>query len=458
MPRPALLLALITLSSTPFHVMAQDRDLDVTVYTGLGLIRDMRTVELAKGRQTTTISRIAAQIDPTSAQIRSLTDPDRVSVLEQRFLYDPISAETLISRYIGKDIEIRPSDTEIPVKGRLLQVAGEVVLRMEDGRVEIFRPDAIRGFTLPEMPKEMVAEPTLSWLVDNTGAAGMRRMEISYLTGGMTWHAEYSAILNENDNNVLFSGWASIENQSGMTYDNASVTIVAGDVNRVQQDYPRPVMRAMPKMEMAMAGDMAPQFSEQGVFEYHAYTLERRATLDDKTTAQLALIPETRIQASRQYVYDGQMMGDAVQSRLRVENRKQTGLGRPIPNGVIRMYQQDAAGKRRFIGEDRVRDLAADETAYLTIGRAFDINGERTQTDARGLSNRSREESFRIVVRNHKKEPVTVKVVEHLGGPTWSIRQSSASFEKLDANTIEFQTSIAPDGESVVTYTVVYRW
>jgi hypothetical protein len=441
------------------RVAAQDRDLAVTVYSnGPGLIRDMRTMELAKGRSSLSLSRIASQIDPTSVRVRSLTAPDRVAVLEQRFHHDAITGEGILARYLNQEVELTVEGSDIPVKGRLLHVGGDVTLMREEGRIDIIRRDTIRRFSVPALPDGLTPEPTLAWLVDNTGSAGMHRLETAYLTQGMAWHAEYAAVIGENDQSMLFSGWASIDNRSGMTYDNATVTLVAGDINRVMP--PQPVMMRERAMLEAKAMDMmaAPQFAEQPLFEYHAYTLERRATLHDNGTVQLALLPDTRTQVTRQYVYDGGMRPEGVQTRVRLENKKEKGLGKAIPRGVVRLYQEDAQGGRQLIGEDQMKDLAPEETAYLTVGRAFDIVGERTQTDARGLSNRSREESYQIVLRNHKKERVSVRVVEHLSGPTWTISQSSQKYEKLNAQTIEFDVPVPPEGEATVTYSVVYRW
>ena len=443
---------------TALPAVAQDRDISVTVYSsGIGLIRDMRTLELPKGRSALSINRIAHQIDATSVRVRSLTTPDQVAVLEQRFQHDPINSQSLLQRYVNQQIELMVGDSDIPLQGRLLDASGDLVQLLDDGRIRIIRRDTVRGIGLPGLPAGMVTEPTLFWLVDNAGNAGTQRLEMGYLTGAMNWHAEYAAVINETDHTLLFSGWASIDNQSGLSYENAAITLVAGDVNRAPQ--PRPMMMKA-EGRMAMAADMgeASQFQEQQLFEYHAYSLDRRSTIGDNGTVQLSLLPETRAQATRQYVYDGAMNPDGVQTRLRLENKKAIGLGKAIPRGTVRMYQEDKQGKRQFIGEDRMKDLATDETAYLTVGRAFDIVGERTQTDARGLTNRSREESYSIVVRNHKKEAVSVKVMEHLQGPTWSISRSNQKYDKLNAQTIEFTAQVPPDGETTITYSVVYRW
>lgn len=456
---PALIgmISLVTgLRASP--VVAQDRDVTVTVYSsGLGLIRDMRTLDLPKGRSSVSVNRIANQIDPTSVRVRSLTAPDQVAVLEQRFQHDPINSESLLQRYLNQNIELLVGDSDIPMQGKLLDASGDLTQLLDDGRIRIIRRDTVRLFGMPGLPAGMVSEPTLFWLVDNAGTAGTQRLELSYLTGAMNWHAEYAAVINETDHTLLFSGWASIDNQSGISYENAAITLVAGEVNRAPQ--PVPMMMKTERV-MSMAADMggAPQFQQQQLFEYHAYTLDRRSTIGDMGTVQLSLLQETRAQATRQYVYDGAMDAEGVQTRLRLENKKAMGLGRAIPRGTVRIYQEDKQGQRQFIGEDRMKDLAVDEITYVTVGRAFDIVGERTQTDAHGLTNRSREESYQMVIRNHKKEAVSVKVVEHLQGPTWSISRSNQKYDRLDAQTIEFTAQLPPDSEATLSYSVVYRW
>lgn len=451
-----LVLMLAAFLAIPATGLAQDRDLSITVYTnGLGLIQEVRPTELAKGRSVVTLPSVATQIDPTSVRVRSLTAPDRVSILEQRYTYDLLNADAVLGRYVDREIALYVTGSETPIRGRLLSLGTEVILACEDSSIDIIRRDAIQRYNVAKRPEGLVTAPTLTWVVDNKGNTGPHRIEVSYLTEGMSWHVEYTAVVHPKEKDVMLSAWASIDNRSGAWFDNAALTLVAGDVNRVQQE--RPVRyRAM---AMAAEAGADRQFNEQQIFEYHTYTLDRRATLENNGTAQLAMLPDTRVKVKKYYVYDGAQMPASVLTRLRLENRKQVGLGIPLPRGKVRMYQEQENGQRLFIGEDALNDLAKDEAAYLTVGRAFDIAGERTQAATRQLSKQSREESFQIVLRNHTADAVTVKVVEHLNNaPNWFIRQSSQPYEKVDARTIEFDVSVPKDGETTVTYTVVYRW
>ncbi len=451
-----LYIATIVLLS-PRCIFAQDREQAITVYSnGLGLVRDMRTIELPRGQSTVTIAQVAAEVDPTSVRIQSLTAPEELSILEQRYTYDMVSGNLILSRYLNRDIQLITGDSDIPVTGRLLHAdTDQVTLQLGDGRVEIIRRAVIQRISLPSLPEDLVTTPTLTWLLDNDRKAGMHRLELSYLTNGLTWHAEYTALMNETNTEMILSGWATVDNQSGATYENTAITLVAGDPNRVSS--PQPVMAKRSRMVMEMA-DAAPQFNEQALFEYHTYTLERRATIGDRASVQLTLFEDTAGQISKQYVYDGMMAPQGVQTRVRFENKENMGFGKPIPRGTIRLYHKDAQGKSQFVGEDRVKDLARDETVYLTIGRAFDIAGERIPINNRALSKRSREEQYRIVLNNHTDEGVSIRVVEHLNQQTWSISESSIPFEKLNANTIEFDVPVPSDGEAEVTYTIVYRW
>ena len=453
---PLLCIATIVLSC-PQCVFAQDREQAITVYSnGLGLVRDMRTIELPRGRSTVTIPQVAAEIDPTSVRIQSLTAPEELSILEQRYTYDIVTGNLILAGYLNQDIQLIIGDSDIPVTGRLLHAdRDQLTLQLEDGRVEIIRREVIQRISLPALPEDLVTTPTLTWLLDNNRKAGMHRLEITYLTGGLTWHAEYTALMNETNTEMTLSGWATIDNRSGATYDNASITLVAGDPNRVSSPQPMMARKSMMQLERANA---APQFNEQNLFEYHTYTLDRRATIVDKASVQLTLFKDTTGNISKQYVYDGMMAPQGVQTRIRFQNKENMGFGKPIPRGTIRLYQQDAQGKPQFVGEDRVKDLARDETVYLTVGRAFDLAGERIQTNSHALSKRSREEQIRIVLRNHTDEDVSIRVVEHLNNQTWSISESSNPYERLNAHTIEFNVPVQTDGEVEVTYTVVYRW
>lgn len=453
---PLLCIATIVLSC-PQCVFAQDREQAITVYSnGLGLVRDMRTIELPRGRSTVTIPQVAAEIDPTSVRIQSLTAPEELSILEQRYTYDIVTGNLILAGYLNQDIQLIIGDSDIPVTGRLLHAdRDQLTLQLEDGRVEIIRREVIQRISLPALPEDLVMTPTLTWLLDNNRKAGMHRLEITYLTGGLTWHAEYTALMNETNTEMTLSGWATIDNRSGATYDNASITLVAGDPNRVSSPQPMMARKSMMQLERANA---APQFNEQNLFEYHTYTLDRRATIVDKASVQLTLFKDTTGNISKQYVYDGMMAPQGVQTRIRFQNKENMGFGKPIPRGTIRLYQQDAQGKPQFVGEDRVKDLPRDETVYLTVGRAFDLAGERIQTNSRALSKRSREEQIRVVLRNHTDEDVSIRVVEHLNNQTWSISESSNPYERLNAHTIEFNVPVQTDGEVEVTYTVLYRW
>jgi len=449
----AVYIAMIVFFS-PQDLFAQDREQAITVYSnGLGLVRDMRTIELPRGRSTVIISQVAAEIDPTSVRIKSLTAPEELSILEQRYTYDLVSGNLILSRYLNQDIQLITGDSDIPVTGRLLHVdMDQVSLQLEKGRVEIIRRAAIQRISLPAVPEDLVTTPTLTWLLDNDRKAGMHRLELSYLTNGITWHAEYTALMNESNTEMTLSGWATIDNNSGSTYDNTAITLVAGDPNRVSA--PPPVRR---RENVFLRTSSSPQqFTGQVLFEYHAYALERRATIEDRSSVQLTLFEDTTGKISKQYVYDGLRVPQGVQTRIRFENKENMGFGKPIPRGIVRLYHQDGQGNPQFVGEDRVKDLAKDETVYLTVGQAFDLAGERIQTSMRALSKNSSEEQYQIVLRNHSDEMVSIKVVEYMRGPTWAITESSRPYEKLNANTIEFDVSVPSDDEAEVTYTVVY--
>jgi hypothetical protein len=277
---------------------------------------------------------------------------------------------------------------------------------------------------------------------------------VSYMTDGVTWHAEYVAVSSPDDKSLDLSGWVSIENQSGITYQGAKLKLVAGDVNVIR---PKLYRGGMAEDSQALAVAAAPQFEEKSFFEYHMYTLTRSSTLRNNQTKQISLFPPAAAKAEKLYVYDGAQDAGKINVRLECKNSKADGLGLPLPKGKVRVYKKDGDGSLEFIGEDEIDHTPADERIRLSLGNAFDLSGERVQKDTRKTGNRSRQDVIEIKLRNHKKEPVQITVVEHFWGD-WKIDPATHPFVKKDASTAEFKVPVAMDGESVLTFTVNTKW
>ena len=426
-----------------------EREISLTVYNqSLGLVREIREMTLAKGTNRMEFVDVASGIEPTSVHFRALTAPDAVSILEQNYEYDLIGSTKLMGKYIGKRIGLFAKENKVH-EGRLLSfVQGDIVLEPDEGGIEIVKPDVVEYVLFPDLPEGLVMQPTLVWLLESQ-RAGRHRVEVSYLTSGIDWHAEYVAVSQKEDTELLLNAWVSIDNRSGATYEDARVKLVAGDVHRVS-----PIRPERGAMEYAvMAKRAAPQFEEKAFFEYHLYTLGRRTTVKDNQIKQISLFPGAQVRTKKVYEYDGARDRESVKVKLTFRNSASDGLGMPLPEGVLRLYKEDDDGALEFVGEDRIEHTPRDEEVEVIAGNAFDLVGERKVLEHRRISDRAYEEKVEIALRNHKESRVEITVTEHIWG-TWKIQRTSHEFERKDAYTVEFKVPVEEDGEVKVTYTV----
>jgi hypothetical protein len=432
----------------------------VTIYNqDLGLVKDVRELEFQKGKSIIKFTDVASQIDPTSVHFKPVDTSDRVSILEQNYQYDLVSSSKILQKYVDKEIELftkssGPKGEEKSYKGILLSYSNEnVTIQEPGGAIRIIRLDDVRDLYFPTLPEGLITRPTLVWLLDSD-VSGKRKAEVSYLTNGINWHAEYVAVVDQKDQNLELAGWVSIDNRSGATYEDAKVKLIAGEVHRVEEMAPMRMAKGGYALDVAQA---APQFEEKAFFEYHLYTLLRPATIKDNEIKQVSLFPSTNVKVKKIYTYDGARYDKKVRVELEFKNAQSEGLGMPLPQGKIRVYKADVDKSLEFVGEDRINHTPKDEKVRVFLGNAFDIVGERKKTDFKQITDDVTEESYQIKLRNHKEEAVEVVVVEHLYSYTeWEIRESTFPYEKKDANTIEFKIPLAKDQEVVLNYTVRY--
>ena len=448
---------------------AQNENMALTVYNqDLALVRDVRSLSLSAGVNEVRFADVAERIDPTSVHVRSLTDPTGTRILEQNFDYDLVGSQKVLEKYIDRTIGL-VTDDGTTYEGTLLSAQNDIVLQTETGIV-VVRRDAIRQFDFPELPEGLITRPSLVWLVE-TEQTGEQDIEVTYMTGGISWRADYVVQLNEDDTQADLNGWVTVENQSGATYENAKLKLVAGDVNVVQEKLG--VMRDAMAEEMAVA---APQVEERQLFEYHLYDVQRPVTVRNNQTKQIEFTSASGINVEKIFVYDGApgfgFYGYAITDPsygasstpdvniyLDMANSEENGLGIPLPAGRVRVYKADVDGTLQFIGEDEIDHTPRDEQVRLRLGNAFDIVGERRQTNFRKLGDDVIEESFEITIRNHKDEAVEVRVVEHMfRWSEWEITRESAEHTKLDQGTVEWRVNVPANGEATVTYTVRYEF
>jgi hypothetical protein len=448
---------------------------------GYAVVRHERDLSLERGRNTVRYTDVAALIDPTTVTFESLTDPKGTAVVEQNFQFDLVNQEKLLHKYIDRAItidQIRGSGVE-SFSGTLLSTAGALVLRREDGTIQTLPHNA--GARLPELPGGLITRPTLVWDIA-AGRAGMHKTRVSYQTTGIAWWADYNITYHEgahaNACSLDVGAWVSILNQSGATYADARLKLVAGDVQRVT-----PPGRVHPAgaPARALAQESRPAgFEEKAFFEYHLYTLGRETTLPDNSTKQIELFSTARgVPCEKTLVYYGAQPAygfgpNPVTDRnygtqgnrkvdvyLEFRNAKNHNMGMPLPAGRIRVSKLDAAdGMLEFIGEDAIDHTPANEKVLIRLGSAFDVVGERRQMNfSVDTSRRTMTEEIEVTLRNQKKEAVTVIVKENLyRWVNWNITQKTHDFQKQDARTVHFPVKIAAGGEMTVRYTVQYSW
>ena len=447
-----IMTAALLVSGEPAQA-ANRESVALTVYNqNFALVKDVRVVDVTRGRTEMRIDDVAASIDPTSVHFTALDHPDAVAVLEQNYVYDLADASRLLNRYLDRPVTVHLAEGGAQKTGALLsQNEGYLVLGTGKGASIVSRAE-VREVALGELPGGLVAKPALMWKLASE-RQGPERIELSYLTKNVTWHAEYVAVINAGDDGLILNGWVSLDNRSGADYENAKLKLVAGDVNRVRDEVHVHALRT--SAAMSYAQEAIPGFEERAFFEYHVYELSTPATVADRETKQLALFPSARVPAQTKLTYAG--TGGAIDSKVAIHlefmNSKEEGLGIPLPQGKIRVYKEDADGAIEFVGEDRIDHTPRDESVRLSLGSAFDVVGEKRQTEYRRISEKESEVSYAIEIRNHKDAAVEVAVIEHFYSD-WKITKSSQDFMKKDARTVEFPVKVPANGSMTVTYTV----
>ncbi len=433
--------------------------LELTVYNNdLALVKELRSIELERGVQEFSFTGVPERLLPQTVHFLSATDPEGTAVLEQNYRYDLLSRASLLERYRGKEVRALVDGewrtvrllahgtpaSESQALGRILEVDGQI---------------HIEGFILPELPEGLLLEPTLVWLLD-ARRGGMHDVELSYLTEGLSWRADYVAVVDQQ-NTLDLTGWVTLNNRSGMDYLDARLKLVAGDVHRVR---PRDIHIRGGREVMAMAAPGKGGFVEEEFFEYHLYSLGRPTSVLDNEQKQVELLHEAGVKAERRYLFESPLYQEDRQPRaisvvMEFSNEEGEGPGIPLPKGTVRVYQADQSGQLQFAGEDLIPHTPEGERVRLKLGEAFDLRGERVQTRFdQKMGRKLVERDFKITLRNHKDEAVEVDVIEQTPAyQEWSVRNASHSYEKLTSRQLLFRVEVPAKGETVLTYTLRTR-
>jgi len=455
----------------------------LTIYNqNFAVVRDTVPLDLKAGVTEARFTGMTAQAETDSVILRDPAGKVKFQILEQAYRNDPVSSGLMLQLNEGKTIDFyvrEPNKPDRTVQGTIIRSG---YLPGGAASQPIIEVDKKLQFSLPGEPifpalgDDTILNPTLSWTI-NAAEPARVDAELAYVTAGLTWQSDYNIVAAEKGDTIDIVGWVTFNNHSGTTFKQAKVKLMAGDVNKVQPQQPMSGFGGA-RMKAAAMADMAETVSEKAFDEFHLYTIGRPVTLRNQETKQVEFIRGTGVKAPKIYVYDGGTMtfgawnyyrgeGDyGVPTNKKVwtlrefKNSKENNLGMALPKGRLRFYSRDDDGSLQFTGENNIDHTAKDETVRVYLGNSFDLVGERRRTEYKvDASNHWVDETFEVKLRNHKKEPVEIRVVEHLNRfDNWELKQKSDDFRKLDSHTIEFPVTIKPDEEKVVTYQIHYTW
>jgi hypothetical protein len=449
--------------------LSDQTELAVTVYnSNIALVRDVRQLQLPTGNFRLKFMDIAATVNPATVHFRSLTEPEKVGVIEQNYEYDLLEPAKLLNKYVGKEVTLVRSYMDNGTTKH--EEIKATLLANNNGPVWRIGNDIVTGvygetYRFPEVPANLYDRPTLLMTLENSGSP-KQKIEASYLASNLSWNSDYVLTVGRDDKAADLDGWVTIVNNSGTAFHNAKLQLVAGDLNRLPQ---RDQYRAMEMAVPAAASKAAAQFVQENFSEYHLYSLGRRTSVEDKETKQISLLQGSGIPVEKLFVVNGQSLyyhnmlnpgspiKDPVMVFYKFKNEEKAGLGIPLPAGNLRVYQKDSKGGLLFIGEDHIDHTPKDEFINVKIGNAFDVVSERKQTDYKSLSSHVWEMEFEITIRNHKDTPITVQVNEPIGGD-WEMLSSTYKYTKTSAWAAQFDVPVKANGESVLRYRIRAKW
>jgi len=439
----------------------------LTIYNGgYAVVRETLPIDLKSGLNQVSFAGATAQVEADSVILRDVAGKAEFQILEQSYRNDPVSQAMLMSLFEGKTLEFVRREANKPdsvIIGKVIRSgyvpSGNYVepIIEVDGKLQFLLPGSP---IFPSLGTDNILKPTLNWKL-NSASSGKINAEVAYLSRGFTWEASYNLVATDQSDLLDVVGWVTMNNQSGMTFADARLKLMAGDVNRLAEGYATGAAGVMPMAANIVMADKV--VTEKSFDEFHLYTLGNPVTLRDKETKQVEFVRATGVKAARVYVYDGaDRDGDAgkVQVYREFKNSEANKLGLALPKGKVRFYSQDGDRQLEFVGENQIDHTPKNETIRVLVGNSFDLVGERrlvSQTE--NSAERIATQTIEVKVRNRKKEPAEIRVVEHANrGGNWTLTSQSQPHAKKDATTFEFRVPLQPDEEKVITYAIRYTW
>ncbi|MEA2030129.1 MAG: DUF4139 domain-containing protein [candidate division Zixibacteria bacterium] len=444
MKRTTLILSLLLLPA----ILVAD-EVAVTVYnSNLGVVSETRTLDFNKGIGQLDFTDVPSAIDASSVIFNVIDKSGRVAILEQNYAYDLVSPEKIYSRYVDKEIELIDKEGKLYSGNLLAYNSGAVTLKEKSGGIKIVQLANITEVNFPELPDGLITRPTLFWRYssDHSGPLDCR---VGYQTSGLEWSAEYVGVLSENEDNLDLSGWSSITNNSGKTYKDATLKLVAGDIHRAHPERGRGIEKNM----MTMAAPSKAGFEEKAFFEYHLYTLPRKATVADKEIKQISLFEPASTTVEKKFIYRPDRNPKKVEVAINFTNSAAAGLGMPLPSGRVRLFKADDDGSMILLGEDRIDHTPRNEELNIKVGYAFDIAAEERQMQRDKISSKVEDRTYEIELRNRKETPATVKIEKKIRG-IWEVIESDHPYTVKDAQTLQFDVNIGADETVVVKFKI----
>lgn len=451
--------------------LADQQEVAVTIYNqNLALVKDVRVIKLDRGFNNLAFREVSANIRPETALLRSIDGVRGLRVIEQNFDFDLLTPRKLLEKYVGRTVRLVKTHPQTGAErlesAIVLSTNNGVVLKVGD-RIEMGVPGRLVFDSVPENLRD---RPTLVMQL-HSPTASPQKLELSYLTGGLSWKADYVAELNASDSRLDLHGWVTLTNKSGTTYKRARLQLVAGDVNRARREMDK-ALRAR-KAALAASSEVREDMAEESLFEYHLYTLNRPTTIADNQTKQVALLTAQQVPVKKEFLLRGReyyyrsSYGDLGQKLkvgvyVKFENKKTANLGKPLPKGVIRVYKKDGAGNAQFVGEDNVDHTPKNEKVRLKLGDAFDVTADKRQTDFQKRARTRKyvyafESAYEINLKNAKKEPVTVTIHEPIPGD-WMILNQTHPHEKAASGTALWRIKVPAEGKETLRYRVLVRY